>query len=139
MFCALFTSCSSNKNNDSRIIGEYEFGFYLPQNQIFANLNFKSNGSIDGTREGMTEKNIFNYSIEQDSILILSRCFNGDKIESTFIIESEKSDSIMLKMISKIRYPYADTPFKNTVNSIPIVEYSVQTDSIPVKAYLKRL
>ncbi len=142
MVALLTAACSKSKPVDSPITGEYELGLSYPQPQIFGDVVFNSDGTVDGIRpdNGMVEKEIYTYQLESDSILTLIRTFGGDKTETIFVIMSESTDTIHLKMKSKIRKVGADAPnfMKGNINEFTVMEYDTQRDSIPVFAYLKK-
>ena len=103
---------------------------------------FNSDGSVDGRGpdNGIVKKKIFTYQIENDSILTLTRSFEGDKTESIFVITNASTDTIYLRLKTKITRVGADAPsfMKRYVNEVTMVEYDSQNDSIPVFAFLKK-
>lgn len=142
MLALLIAACSKSKTIDSPIMGEYEFGFTYPEKMIFGDLMFKPDGTVDGRKpdNGVVEKKIFTYQVENDSILTLTRSFDGDKTESIFVIMKESPDTIFLQMKTKIRRVGADAPgfIKGALNEVTLLEYDSQKDSIPVFAFLKK-
>ena len=142
MLVILITACSKSKHVDSPMTGEYEFGFSYPNQISYGDMIFNSDGSVDGRRpdNGIVEKKIFTYQIENDSILTLTRSFEGDKTESIFVITNASPDTIYLMLKTKITRVGADAPsfMKRYVNEVTMVEYDSQNDSIPVFAFLKK-
>lgn len=109
---------------------------------IFGDLIFNSDGTVDGRKpdNGMMEKQIFTYQVENDSILTFIRSFDGDKTEIIFVITAESPDTIHLRMKAKIRRAGADAPgfIKGALNEVTLLEYDSQKDSIPILAFLKK-
>ena len=142
MLLLVMASCSKSKKVYSPIIGEYEFGFVKPERIPFGVLSFNSDGTVDGVRDGVgiKEEKIFTYEFNSDSILTFYRSFQGDITETIFVIQSESSDSILLKMKSKIKRVGAGAPawIKNNTNEVSISEYDENSDSILVIAFLKK-
>ncbi len=138
----LMTACSKSKTVDSPILGEYECEFTHPQKILFGDLTFNSDGTVDGRKPDseVFEKKIFTYEVENDSILTLTRSFEGDKTESIFVITSKSSDIINLRLKAKIRIVGGDASavWKPSSNEVTVVEYDSKKDSILYLQFLKR-
>ncbi len=142
MLALLIAACAQSKTVDSPIKGEYEFGFSYPNQINYGDMIFNSDGTVDGRRPNsdVIESKIYTYEVENDSILTLTRSFDGDRTETIFVITSETPDTVFLQMKAKIRKVGADAPgfMKGSMNVVTVVEYDSQNDSIPVFAFLKK-
>lgn len=142
MLLFLMGSCSQSKKVDSPILGEYEFGFVEPERVSAADMVFNADGTITPMKDGavIQDGQTLTYDFERDSLFILKCSFQGDIIETTFAVQPQTTDSILLKLKSKIRYVGADASawIKPSTNQITLIEYDEKSDSTQVMAFLKK-